>query len=251
MNAVRRILKIILIAAAWLAIWIIIYLAVGKEVIVPSPLSVLIRLGQLIITGSFWLNTASSILRILIGYFLAAIGGIIIGILTALIKPLDDLLSPAAQIIRATPVASFIILLFVFVAKNHIPAVTAFLMVFPVIWANVYQGIKEADHKLLEMAKIFELERLTILRRIFVPSVIPYFMTAARTGMGLAWKAGIAAEVLVNPNYGIGAALHDSKIYLETTDLFAWTVVVIIISIVLEKVLMRLADKAYNRYIQG
>lgn len=251
MKIARKILKIILIAAAWLAIWEIIYLAVGKDVIVPSPLGVFKRLLTLVITGSFWANTGGSLLRILIGYLCAVVAGTVIGILTALVKILDDFLSPAAKIIRATPVASFIILLFVFVAKNNVPAVTAFLMVLPVIWANVYQGIKQTDVKLLQMAKVFELGKGTVLKRIYIPQVMPYFMAAARTGMGLAWKAGIAAEVLVNPRYGIGAALHDSKVYLETTDLFAWTAVVIIISIILEKVIIRFADRLYGRYVQG
>ena len=240
-------MKIIAIAAVWLAIWEIIYLLVGRELIVPSPLHVFERIISLAGTGTFWMNIASSILRIVIGYLCALIIGTVIGILTALSKLLDAFLSPAARIIRATPVASFIILMFVFITKNHIPAFTAFLIVFPIVWANVHQGIAECDKKLLEMAKVFRLRKRTILTRIYIPSVMPYFMAAAETGMGMAWKAGIAAEILTSPVFGIGTALYNSKIYLETTDLFAWTAVIVIISVILEKIFVKLFNRLYRR----
>ena len=173
--------------------------------------------------------------------------GVIVGTATAKFAFLDSFLTPAAKVIRATPVASFIILLFVFAAKNHIPVITVFLMVLPVVWANVYEGIKGTDRKLLDMASVFHLKPGTVLGKIYVPQILPFFTAAVKTGIGLAWKAGIAAEVIVNPKYGIGSALHDSKVYLETTDLFAWTVVIIIISMILEKILVRLIEKLQNK----
>ena len=230
------------IALVWLAIWEIISRIVGRELLVPSPVHVLSRICSLAITGAFWADIGLSILRILIGYLAALLFGTAIGILTARIRILDAFLSPIGRIIRATPVASFIILLFVFLSRSHIPAFTSFLMVLPLVWANVYEGIKNCDPKLLEMARVFRLKRTAVLLKIFLPSVMPYFMASAKTGMGLAWKAGIAAEVLTSPARGIGTALFNAKIYLETTDLFAWTCVIIIISMVLEKLLVKAAD---------
>ena len=240
MEALRKTIKVIIVAAAWLALWVIVYFAVGKELIVPSPWSVFMRLLSLGSTGEFWMDVGGSLLRIVIGFVIAVIIGTFTGIVTARVRILDSFLSPAAKVIRATPVASFTILLFVFVAKNNIPAVTAFLMVLPVVWVNVYEGIKSTDRKLLEMAQVFELKRSVVIRKIYFPHIKPFFIAAVRTGVGMSWKAGIAAEVIVNPRYGIGSALHDSKVYLETTDLFAWTAVVIIISIILEKVIVTL-----------
>ena len=248
MKTVKKILKIVIIAVIWLAIWEGVSLLVGNELLFPPPLMVAERLAELVVTPAFWGNVGGSLLRILIGYSCALAAGIIVGILTALVSWLDAFLSPAAKVIRATPVASFIILLFVFTAKNNIPAVTAFLMVLPVIWANVYAGIKGTDKKLLEMAKVFRLPFRTVLKKIYITSVLPFFMAAVKTGMGLAWKAGIAAEVLVNPEYGIGKALYDSKVYLETADLFAWTAVVVIISVILEKLVVRLLGKITDEH---
>lgn len=233
-------------AAAWLVIWQLIHTVIGKEVLIPAPLAVLSRLAELAVQGEFWQHIGLSLLKILIGYLSALLFGGILGILTARSRLLDALLSPAAKIIRATPVASFIILMFVFLSKEHIPAVTSFLMVLPVVWSNTYEGIKSANIKLLEMAKVFRLSRAKTLLRIYLPGIFPFIMAAAKSGMGLAWKAGIAAEVLVPISMGIGSELYNAKIYLETVDLFAWTAVIIIISMMLEKLLVRLARRLHD-----
>jgi len=207
---------------------------------------VLSRLAELVVHGEFWRHIGSSLLRILAGYLCALLWGSFLGIITARSRLLDALLSPAAKIIRATPVASFIILLFVFLSKERIPAVTSFLIVLPVVWSNTYEGIKSADPKLLEMAKVFRLGRTRTLLRIYLPGIFPFLLAAAKAGMGLAWKAGIAAEVLVPTFVGIGSELHNAKIYLETVDLFAWTAVIIIISMILEKLLVRLVRRLHD-----
>lgn len=214
--------------------------------LLPAPLEVFSRLAKLVMEGEFWRHIGSSLFRIMAGYLCALLIGFVLGAITARSKPLDALLSPAARIIRATPVASFIILLFVFLSKERIPAITSFLMVLPVVWSNVYEGINSTDTKLLEMAKVFRLSPAKTLRKIYLPSVFPFLLAAAKTGMGLAWKAGIAAEVMVSPASGIGAELYNAKIYLESADLFAWTAVIVIISMILEKLLMRLVRRLHD-----
>lgn len=214
--------------------------------LLPAPLEVFSRLAKLVMEGEFWRHIGSSLFRIMAGYLCALLIGFVLGAITARSKPLDALFSPAARVIRATPVASFIILLFVFLSKERIPAITSFLMVLPVVWSNVYEGINSTDTKLLEMAKVFRLSPAKTLRKIYLPSVFPFLLAAAKTGMGLAWKAGIAAEVMVSPASGIGAELYNAKIYLESADLFAWTAVIVIISMILEKLLVRLVRRLHD-----
>ena len=242
----KDLLKRAAVAAAWLALWQMLYLALGRAIILPSPLSVARRVAELTITLPFWRDIAASLMRILMGYLLALIIGAAIGMLTARSKVMDEFLSPLSRMIRATPVASFIMLLFLFLTKERIPAVTSFLMVMPVVWSNVYEGITGTDVKLLEMARVFRLSFSATLRHIYLPGIMPFFMAAAKAGMGLAWKAGIAAEVLSSPSLGIGTELYNAKIYLETTDLFAWTAVIILISVALERLFVRLLRRIYD-----
>ena len=133
----KSLLKRSAVAAAWLALWQILYLTLGRAIILPSPLSVARRIAELIITLPFWRNIAASLIRILTGYLSAIITGAAVGMLTARSKVMDAFLSPLSRIIRSTPVASFIMLLFLFLTKERIPTVTSFLMVMPVVWSNV------------------------------------------------------------------------------------------------------------------
>ena len=139
------------------------------------------------------------------------------------------------MLIKSTPVASFIILALVWLTGQWVPVFISFLMVLPVVYSNVFQGLREVDPKLLEMAKVYGMNRQKRVMKIYIPSVLPYMMAACRTALGLSWKAGVAAEVIGVTKNSIGRQLYYSKIYLETADLFAWTAVVIIMSIALEK----------------
>ena len=180
----------------------------------------------------------------------ALAAGSLLAVLTVRFRAADVLLSPLLKIVRAAPVASFIILALVWIRTNTLPAFIAFLMVVPVVWGNVEKGIRETDAGLLEMAKVYRLGWWKTLVRVRIPSVMPYFLAAATTGLGFAWKSGIAAEVICRPAMSIGRQLQDAKVYLETPEVFAWTAVVVALSMVLEKGLL-LAVRRLKRYNTG
>ena len=233
-------LRTLLALIFWVGVWWIISLIVGREVLIPSPPAVASRLFELIRTTDFHLSVLLSVLRITAGFAAAVILGVITGILCAKISAADALLSPFFSVIKATPVASFIILALVWINKELIPVFISALMVLPVIHGNVKQGITETDAELLEMARIFGLGRRKTLKMIYLPSVLPYLSAGMKTCLGLAWKAGVASEVLCFASYSIGNRLYQAKVYLETADMFAWTVTVILISVIIEKLLMAL-----------
>lgn len=219
----------------WLSLWQIVAMIVNQSLLMPSPLFIFERLYTLVQTSSFWQTTLLSLLRVMAGYFVAIIAGALLAVLTSFSSFFKILFSPLIYIVRATPVASFIILALVWMHSGTVPAFIAGLMVFPLIWKDVSTGIEETPKSLLEMGRVFQLSRTKVLRYIYFPSTFPYFVSGSMTALGFAWKAGIAAEVISAPKHSIGLMLHDSKIYLETVDLFAWTLVVILLSVLLEK----------------
>ena len=227
----------------WLLLWQCVHLAVAETILVPSPLSVFKRLFELCAESSFWLSVATSLLRVLSGLFLGTVLGIITAVLTAKSNLLRNLFTPALHVIKATPVASFIILAILWLSVENVPAFTAMLIVLPAVWANTEKGILSVDKDLLQMGKAFGLSQKETFLRITVPSIKPFFSAALNSAVGMAWKAGIAAEVICPHGKSIGSALHDSKIYFETVDTFAWTVAVIILSVALEKVLLKITSK--------
>lgn len=228
------------VAAFWLLIWQVLSAAVGSEMLLPSPAATLKSLARLIGEGGFFTSVFASLLRVVAGYLCAVLFGVALGALTAASSFADALLRPVRSLVKATPVASFILLIMLWLKSPIVPAFTAFLMVLPVVWANVQEGIRATDVTLLEMAKLFRFGRGKILRHIYLPSVLPQLLAACATGLGLAWKASVAAEVIARTANSIGKQLIESKNYLETADMFAWTAVVILLSVLLERALLRL-----------
>ncbi len=241
-------LKIAVIAMFWIGIWQLISLLVGNELLFPSPLSTVIRTGQLAITLSFWNTVAMSLLRVCIGIVSAVVLGILTAGISYKIKFFYDLLLPAVTVVKSTPIASFVFLILLWVGRDAVTVIITALIVFPIIWENVTQGLNNVDRSLLEFAYCYKIPFLIRLRRITIPSVMPYFFSAARTSLGLGWKAGIAAEALVMPAISIGKMLYFSKFNLETTDMFAWTLTVIILSLVIELLFVAVLNKLGQKY---
>ncbi|MBR3299627.1 MAG: ABC transporter permease subunit [Clostridia bacterium] len=242
-KAAGKISIIIIVAAFWLAVWHLAAVSVGSELLLPTPFSVLKTLFELIKTAEFWQSLLHTLLRVLAGFALGIIAGTLLGTLTASSKLLSAFLSPLRSIIKATPVTSFIVLLLLYFSPVTTPIAVSFLMVAPIAWANVNKGITETDPQLLEMAKAFRLGRAKTLKSVYIPSLLPHFLTAATTGFGFAWKSCVAAEVIAMSRLSIGKALYESKLYLETPQLFAWTAAIIIISMLLEAVMVRLIGR--------
>ncbi len=222
------------VAAFWILIWYLAALQVGKELLLPSPFLVLKRLFEIMGSGEFYITTAYSLIRVMGGVISASVLGILISILTHFFKIIAALVRPVITVIKATPVASFIILALVWLDRGNLPVFISLLMVLPVIWTNLTTGLGQIDIKLLELARVYKIGVFQKIKGIYIPSVMPYFSSAIKTSLGLAWKAGIAAEVLAVPMRSIGKELFNSKTYFETSDLFAWTVVVIILSLIIE-----------------
>lgn len=224
----------------WLAVWYLAALWVNNPLLLPTPVGVLRRLGQLALTAPFWQITFTSIGRILLGVVSGVALGVGLAVLTSISRIAEMLVAPAMTAMQATPVASFAILVLIWVDRDFVPVLICAMMVLPVIHGSVSTGIRMTDPKLLEMAKVSRLPKLRILRRIYVPSVMPFFRTSSVSALSLGWKAGIAAEVLTVPKASIGRMLSEGKLYVMTEDMFAWTVTIVVLSLMLQRLMLRL-----------
>ncbi|VDN48449.1 ABC transporter permease [Petrocella atlantisensis] len=230
----RRWIKRLGIGLLWLALWHLTYKVVDRALYVPSVMSVIKALLGLVVDIRFWQIIAASIYRVLAGLFLSLIFGVFMGVACGLNGWLYDFINPIVKAIKATPVISFIIIALIWFKSTNVPIFIGFLMCFPIIWTNVVAGIRNIDIKLIEMAKVYQLKRAVIIRKIYLPHIKPLFTTGVIMALGLGWKVSVAAEVLSHPQYAIGSNLHSAKAYLDTPLLFAWTIVVIVLSFMFE-----------------
>lgn len=231
----------------WLAVWQAASLRLDQELLLVSPLSVISRLLQLAAYRSFWQSILFSLGRILTGFFLAALTGTVLAALSSRYNRTRELLAPLILTVKAVPVASFIILVLIWIPSRSLSVVISFLMVLPVIYTNVLDGIFSTSRELLEMAQVFQLSAFRKIRYLYVSQALPFFRSACSISLGLCWKSGIAAEVIGISKGSIGEKLYNAKIYLNTPDLFAWTLVIVLISLFFEKLLLTLLDQAVRR----
>lgn len=230
----------------WLLLWELVSLKIGEEILLASPVAVAGALLKLSGSLSFWQAILFSTLRIIVGFVSALVTGTILAVASYNSKFVKALITPLMKIIQAMPVASFIILALVWISAKNLSALASFLMVMPLIYTNIIQGLEGADEKLLQMAKVFRINRRKKIIAIYIPAVMPHLIAAVSVGVGLCWKAGIAAEVIGIPTGSIGARLYEAKLYLMTKELFAWTIVIIVVSIIFEKAVMLLVHLPHN-----
>ncbi|RKM61501.1 ABC transporter permease subunit [Butyrivibrio sp. CB08] len=215
---------------------------IHNKILLAGPIDTVAALVSLSKTPSFWGSVWQTTGRILLGFFLGSVIGIILAYIAHEKSWVEDFLRPLVSALKSVPVASFVILLLIWFGSSNISIIICAMVVFPILYLNTLEGLKSTDVKLLEMAKVFRMPGGRRLRYIYLPQLSPFFKSAFKLAIGMSFKSGIAAEVIGQPLNTIGNGLYLSKIYLETADLFAWTIVVVLISFVCEKIITKVID---------
>jgi len=240
----KKFLYVLPAPAFWLGVWQVCAFLVdqhvngrGNELLLPYPVSVWNALASLVGTGAFWGVVLASLGRIALGLACGILLGAVLAAATCALPWCNRLLSPAIRVVRAAPVASFILLVLLWTGRDTVPVVISAMMVTPVVWDNLSRGIQAIDKKLPELAQVCRFSRWKAVRLIYLPSLRPHILSALTTATGLAWKSGVAAEVLCLPEPSLGQRIYYTKYYLDIPELFAWTAVTVTLSMVLERIL--------------
>lgn len=234
-------------ALFWLIVWQMGSMALDNTIFLVSPFVVLKQLGTLVFWGDFWLSIAYSMLRIASGFFLAVFLGGLFAMLAHRYLRMRELFAPLMATIKSVPVASFIILSLVWFSSQNLAVLISFLMVLPVVYTYILSGLDHLERDLWEMAEVFAMPKGRYVRYVVLPQILPHFQSAISIGAGLCWKAGIAAEVIGMPKGSMGERLQQAKAYLDTPNLFAWTVVIVVVSILFEKAVSHLVKYIAKR----
>ena len=229
--------KKFIILLFWLGVWQILAMCVDNVLLVVTPLQALralfIQAGQ----AEFWRSAFGSMWRIALGFLLGAVLALFLAAVSYRYKITEEVLRPFMVFCKAVPVAVFAVLILIWWGSSMLAVAICFLVVFPNIYLNTLEGLKSADRGLLEMAEVFRLPYGTRFFYIYRPALKPFLLSAFQLSLGMCWKSGVAAEVIGTPDHSIGGALYLAKIYLDTADLFAWTVVIVVLSVLFEKII--------------
>ena len=247
MKILKKALISIAVLGFWLMLWAVAAMAVSNELLLPSPLYTVKRTFELAAEKEFYLVTALSLFRVFAGIVSAIILSLPIAAVCSRYKAADRVFAPAVTLMKSTPVVSFILLAIFLFDRRLIATIITFMMVFPVLYENLREGIRRTPRELIEMSTVFGISWRLKIKRIYLPAIKPFFYSALCTSVGLAVKAGIAAEVIAYIPLSIGKELSDAKSYMEPADIFAWTAVIVVLSLVLEKLLRLIIVKCGRR----
>lgn len=244
-NKIHRFVTIIV----WGLLWEILSRFINNDIFLPGPKSVALSLCNMIKTTDFWLAIGHSLWKIALGFFMGFLLAVILGGLSCRLRILREFLSPMIAVIKSIPVASFIILVLVWVNSKYLSVFISFLVTFPIIYIAVLEGYDHVNQDLLEMTKVFHVKPLTKLRYLYVSELLPFLMASAKVAVGMCWKAGISGEIIGLPKNSIGEQLYLSKLYLNISDLFAWTFVIVVVCYGFEILFFYILKKAEQRFI--
>lgn len=241
----NKVLKFILPLFSILLIWEIAYLAVGNSYIIPSVSKTVLRAFKMFAEAEFYTAIFTAFIRVFCGLALGILFGVVIALLCHYSTIAAAIVSPIVSIMKATPIACIIVLLWISMSYTQITIFVVLLMVLPIVWQNIYNGLSNMDKDLIEVSAVFEFSFIKKIRFLIFPSMLKYLIPSVITSIGLAWKSGIAAEIMTNSN--IGRLIYNYKnITYDTESIFAWTVMIVLFSILLEKATAKLLGRFSN-----
>lgn len=236
--------KKIIIIAGWLAVWQLLSVIIHNPILMAGPLETLGALATLLGTAEFAESLVFSFLRIVGGFLAGSAAGILLAYLADQKPILRDILAPLVTVLKSVPVASFIILALIWFGSGALSFVISFLVVFPILYLNTLQGLQNLDGKLLEMAEVFHIPASSRLKYIVLPGIYPFLQSGFELALGMSWKSGVAAELIGQYKLSIGNQLYMDKITLDTAGILAWTVVILAVSWLFEKLFLLLIRTA-------
>ncbi len=211
-------------------LWKILSIRVGAEILVPAPEAILQNISALISDPGFLESVIHTVLRSLVGFGVALVIALIMGIIGGSFKTAYIFFTPIVSVTKATPTMSVILLALIWVHTEIAPVLVGFLVIFPILYGNIVAGIRNVDPKLLEVAKMYKVKKTRVITELYLPSIFSYLLAGASTSLGLNLKVVIAAEVLSQPQMSIGTHLQMEQISLNTAGVFAWTLIAVLIS---------------------
>ena len=234
----------------WLAVWEILDRVIDNRLVIAGPIRTFQALCEQIVEPTFLATVSFSFGRIVLGFLLSFVVGFLLALISHRMKLFRDFVEPLISLLRTIPVASFIILLLIWVGNQALTVFLAFFIVLPLIYTNMVSGFESVDAQMLEMAHTYRLSKWRTFLYVYRPAFMPFLLSSTKISLGMTWKSGIMAEVLATPAMSIGKEMATARTFLNTPDLLAWTVVVMVLSVLFEKVFMALLKRA-NRPLGG
>lgn len=219
----------------FLIIWEGVALYIDNSLLFPRVSEIFLSLKNLVASGDFILILWNTLSRFFISIVFSLILAIIFSVASYRYEVISFLLFPFIIFLRAVPTIAIIIVVLIWSSVERVPIVVGMLILFPILYESILGGIKNVDKNLLKMSKVFKVSTKRVVIDIYIPSIYYSISSNIPSYMGLTFKVIIAGEVLSQESLSIGGEIFINKIYLESSNIFAWIIVVIVLNYFLEK----------------
>ncbi len=238
----------VILIGVLLVVWNIVSHGVGP-LILPTPIDVYSSFKENIFTIDGFIATKNTLYRFLSTYFVSVFLGSILGFVTFRFKKIRVIVWPILTILQGTPIISWILLALLWFSSERIPYFILYIFILPIITINIYEGLRATDRKILEMARVYKVDELNIIKKIYIPSTLPYLRAAMKIGLNASLKVLVTAEIIGRLPIGIGSKINESWMYIDVSSLLAWTIYLIVLTIILEKAIINSVNYSFRRYL--
>lgn len=230
-------------------IYITAYFTCNNEYVLPSLVSIIERFCKTLISISFYKALSSTLLRVIIAFIISFVLGVVFGVLAYRYKSFSGVFGVIVGLLRSLPVLAILLIILLFTSRSFAPVVVCFLSLFPIIYTAVYGSLKGVRSELKEMCQVYKIPVKKQVFSMYIPQILPQILLDAGGAFSFGIKLIVSAEILSGVYGSVGGMLKEASIYLLTADLFAFTLIVCILGVLVEFIAKLLSEKAEKRLI--
>lgn len=231
-------LQRVALVGAILGVWWVLALGV-PHYILPGPARVWNSLMQISANGDLWSNLGITLGRVGAGFILATVIGLPLGILFGANRRLGEFFEPVIPVMNTVSSAIWAIFAIIwFGVSNATTVFVVFMTAMPLIITNVWQGTRTVSADFIELAHVLRMPSWKVMVKIYLPTILPYFFSGARLAFGFGWRVSLVAETLGSSS-GVGYRLRQAADLIQTDQVFAWTLTLVVMMAALEMGVLR------------
>jgi len=232
----------------FLTLWQLLALFFGWSIILPSPREVLPTMVHLLLQPDTGIALAQTAWKVLLSLTMVLLIGIVLGLLLGLVNPLYEMMRPIIMVIQAVPVISWLTLvIFAWGIGWRGPVFITFLALLPMALLTTVSGVRNLDQKLLEMARVYKVSGTSILKDIYIGSLLPFVAAIIDVSIGQAWKVILVTEYLCG-NSGLGVKILSARYAVDSNGVYAYTLLAVILGIITERLVKLILGEVAARW---
>lgn len=234
---IKKYLMILLSILILFTLWHIFYKLENHEVIIPSITSTIHEVINIITADNFINIIAATTIRAILGFILSLLIGCILGFIAGFKESLEFFMKPYLMIIKSTPIVAIMLIALIWIKSDGVPILVSFLLCYPIIYESVINGIKNTDKSIIEFGKVHKISNFTMIIDVYMPSVFSHIIANIFSTLALSFKTTVSSEIISIPKYGIGNSIYTAKVYLNTAEVFAWLIIIVLLSTIFDVII--------------